>query len=73
MATTICPECDGTKKCQNPVHSSLVDILIGEATGDECEDCGQTPGDPGDCPECNGKGEIEVDDDPIPRPEAERR
>ena len=37
-----------------------MDILIGEATGEECEDCGQTPGDPGDCLQCNGKGEIEV-------------
>ena len=69
MATTVCPECGGTKKCQNPVHSSLVDILIGEATGDECEDCRQTAGDPGDCPECNGKGEIDVDSEGIPGPE----
>jgi hypothetical protein len=73
MATTVCPECDGTKKCRNRVHSSLVDILIGEATGDECEDCNQTAGDPGDCPECGGTGEIEQDDRTTPRPDTKSR
>ena len=66
MARQSCPECDGSGKCPNPVHDSETDILIGDAIGDQCEDCDQTPGNPGDCPECDGTGEIEVDDgDPL--------
>jgi hypothetical protein len=61
MARVTCPECHGSRKCQNPVHDSAFDMLVGDALGDECEDCGETPGTRGDCPECNGEGEIEVD------------
>ena len=61
-----CRECDGTGVCHHNIHrvSDWVDEIVQETTGSmyTCPDCDEDADNPGDCPACDGTGEVDDDD-----------
>jgi hypothetical protein len=49
-----CPDCGGDGVCKDEFHGIVNRTNL--FSDDECPECGEPPGSPGDCSTCNGTG-----------------
>jgi len=56
-----CPRCNGDGKCQNKHHEEICGHPDEFFLGGGCPECGGYRDSPGDCPVCQGTGEVEDD------------